>query len=88
MIRKNVQSVDDAFIYIAECNVAIVEHLAILKSKSKYVFDRQKTICQFMIDWIIEFELVYSDGTRVSEVIDKHDCSVESFVDTITGTKE
>ena len=62
-------SLEDAFLYLASCQLATVSGMATKKSKSKSEFDRQKSIAQHFIDWIREFKVRVPKRGRVHEVI-------------------
>lgn len=66
--RKNVDSVDDALVYITDCNLATVCRMAMRKSRSKSEFERQIAIAQSGVDWIIKFDVPHN-GSRVEDVI-------------------
>lgn len=68
MVQKHrVDSVDDAMVYITDCNLATVCRMAMRRSRSKSEFERQISIAQSGVDWIIKFDIPHK-GSRVEDV--------------------
>lgn len=67
MRKCETRTVEAAFVYVADCNLATVCDMAMKKSRPKHEFDRQVAIAQFMVDKIREFAISAS-GTRVAGV--------------------
>ena len=65
-----VSNAAQALIYITDCTLATVATMAMLKSKSKYEFERQIAIAQKACDWIKEFG-IDPQGTRAADIIGK-----------------
>jgi len=64
------QNLEEAFVYIADCNLATVSGMAILKKRPKHEFGRQISIAQKMCDWMKDFH-IDPKGTRAEEIIGK-----------------
>lgn len=78
MRKENVRNPSDALVYLTDCNLATVEHMAGLKSRNKSEYIRQKEISQTSINWIITMKL-NPTNTRAEEVIDKYNGNVENW---------
>jgi len=63
----DVKSPEDALLYLADCQLATVERMARLKSRSVYEFDRQKDIARLYCNWLHNFGIDVK-GTRVEDV--------------------
>ncbi len=72
---RQVQSELEALVYMTECTLATVGHMAMLKSRKKSEFDRQIGIAQKGIDWIKAFGGSSSGrvGVIVASGISVHD---------------
>lgn len=79
MHRNEVRNEKDALVYIADCTLATVGHMAYLKSKSKSEFERQIAIAQFAIDWIQVFKEDKHLKGRIGEVLIKCGGSVQEW---------
>jgi len=79
MQKYQVRNAENALAYITDCNLATVCSMAVKKSRNMYEFERQISIAQTAIDWMIEMHIDFS-GTRVENVI-KHG-SVNEWVKT------
>ena len=71
MNRHEVRTENDAFLYITDCLLATVSHLATLKSRKKNDYDRHVNIAQHAINWIMEFKMDVPPGDRAYTVIHK-----------------
>jgi len=68
--EHNIRSVDDAFLYYTDCELATLIDMAMKKSKPKNEYIRHKAIAKGMIEIIIGHKLDYKDrGTRIDKVI-------------------
>ena len=79
MRTGDVRTPEQAFTYITDCNLATVILMASKKSRPKGEFDRQISIAQISINWIVGMKMDY-EGTRAEHVIDDFDSSVLDFV--------
>lgn len=79
MLKSSVKTSDDALIYLTDCNLATVADMAMKKSKSKHEFQRQISIAQTAIDWVLKFGINVEKGTRVYDIISSPDQSVETW---------
>jgi hypothetical protein len=71
MNRHDVRTENDAFLYITDCLLATVSHLAMLKSRKKNDYDRHVNIAQHAINWIMEFKMDVPTSDRAHDVIYK-----------------
>lgn len=78
MSKHRVRSPDQALAYITDCNLATVMRLAMKKSRPKHEFERQISIAQTAIDWMIAFGADFS-GTRAEDVV-KAGGSVQEWI--------
>lgn len=78
LIASQITNIQQAFAYIADCNLATVERMSMLNNKSKSEFNRQISIAQKMYNWMNQFEIDYS-GTGAEE-IDNFDGSVLNWI--------
>lgn len=78
--EERVNSLETAFLYSTECNLATISHLAMLRNKSKHEYKRQISIAQKMIDCIQTFKISVDqwEGQRFFEII-KNNLSVENW---------
>lgn len=67
MNRWDIKTLEDAFVYLADCQLATVVDLAMKKSKSKSEYERQILIAQIFCDYIKEFKLK-DEGNRFEKV--------------------
>ena len=74
----DVKNADQALVYIADCNLATVSHLASLKSRSIGEYNRQTVIAQHCVDWIKRFD-IDPDKTRAEEVLNNFGGSVKKW---------
>jgi len=77
-MRANINTVENAFVYIADCNLATVTYLALLKRKTKSEYKRQINIAQIMVDCIQKFQL-NPEGTRAESIIKDYNGSVKDW---------
>ena len=68
MTKNRIRSVEDALVYITECNLATVEMLAMKKNPPKGEFQRQIDIAQLAIYNMIDYDVDFSD-TRADDTI-------------------
>lgn len=68
MDKHRVKTEGDALLYITDCNLATVCEMACKKSRPKGEFERQISIAQIGISWIVSFG-ISSTGTRIADVI-------------------
>lgn len=83
MIRDNmknqVRTPEQALLYLADCMLATVAHMAMKKSKGKYEFQRQISIAQSAVDFIKDFNIEVKINSRVYFVLELPDQSVETW---------
>ena len=68
MQKYQVRDTGQALAYITDCNLATVCEMAMKKSRPKHEFNRQMSIAQTSIDWMVEMGVDVST-TRAVEVI-------------------
>ena len=78
MQKYQVRNAENALAYITDC-MATVCSMAMKKSRPKYEFERQISIAQTSIDWMIEMHIDFS-GTRATNVIEHG--NVKTWADT------
>jgi len=69
MRKCDVRTIEQAFAYIADCNLATVCDMACKKSRRKGEFARQISIAQTMVDWMRDFTVPVA-GTRIDDVLE------------------
>jgi hypothetical protein len=67
-MKHYVRTINQAFAYIADCNLATVCSMAMTKSRRKGEYERQISIAQSQIDWMKEFD-VDPGSTRAEDII-------------------
>ncbi|MND11870.1 hypothetical protein D3C87_348030 [compost metagenome] len=77
MRKDQIRSEGDALIYLTDCTLATVEHLASKKSSSKSELKRQIAMAEHAISCIDQFGLDHKN-TRVDEV--KADGGMQAWV--------
>lgn len=65
--------------YLTDCTIATVGYMAGLKSKSKSEYNRQISIAQKGVDFIIQFGCDIREGSRVSTVIESYNGNVAEY---------
>lgn len=78
MNRFEVRTLEGAIAYITDCNLATVCSMACKKSKTKYEFERQISIAQTAIDWMIQLKVDFS-STRAKDVVEHFGGSVADW---------
>lgn len=76
-----VHSIEDAFLYLAECQLATVQTMAGKKSIPKAEYRRQVSIAQHFVDWVSDFKLSYNDRgfPRLEIVLDRYKHAVHDW---------
>ena len=69
MRECDVNSPAKALEYIVDCTLATVESMAMTKSRKKREYQRQISIAQKGVDWLVGF-WVQSYTTRVADVVE------------------
>ena len=72
-------------VYMTDCTLATVDKLAMLKSRPKGEYQRQKNIAQKGVDWI-KNNNINAEGSRPLEVIEKFNGNVEEYSQHIEGS--
>ena len=72
------KTLEGSFVYLVDCTLATVDHLAMIKNKTKSEYKRQKAIAQFGVDQIVKFGIDPST-TRAEDVINKFSGQVEDY---------
>jgi len=68
MRKCDVKTPEDALLYITDCCLATVAHMAMLKSRKKLEYERQISIAQQACDWIKAMG-ISPHGTRAEKII-------------------
>jgi len=76
-MKNYVKTPEQALVYLIDCALATVCHMAMLKSRQTGEYERQISIAQTGINWIKEFKIDASK-TRANEIIDS-DISVSEW---------
>lgn len=64
----DVRTPEQALVYITDCCLATVSHMAMLKSRNKREFERQKSIAQKACNWIEKMGIDPA-GTRAEDIV-------------------
>lgn len=86
MRKADIRSNADMVLYISDCNLATVEHMAGLRSRNKREYERQIDIAQTMVDWIKKNWFVDGvtdenlESTRVLSIIKEADGDVAKYI--------
>lgn len=67
MQRHLVIKPEHALLYLADCALATVSDMAMKKSRKKNEFERHIRIAQTAVDWIKDFKIMVTPGSRVDE---------------------
>jgi len=78
---ERVTNINEAFLYILDCNLATVGNMAMLKSKSKSEYRRQIRIAQRMIGWIKDFHIEPNKGDRAFDIINNYSGNVTKWAE-------
>lgn len=81
MRKCDVRTPEQALAYVTDCTLATVCDLAGKKSRSKSEFERQKSIAQTAIDWMVDMKVDFS-STRARQVVEIHGRSVDAWAAT------
>lgn len=77
MFKSQVRTIEDAFVYVCDCNLATVADLAGKRSRGKHEYERQIQIAQTAINWMRSFGVRPSG--RSSDVLQDFGGSVEKW---------
>ena len=77
-MNDHVRSLEGAFRYLADCQLATVSGMAMKKSRPTGEYRRQKLIAQKFVDWMRVFN-VNPTGTRAEEVISSFNGDVSEW---------
>lgn len=80
MRKCDVRNINDAFLYLADCQLATVDGMALIKSRKKSEYIRQISIAQSFIEWIKQYNLNIDTGSRVYNVLATKSQTVEEYV--------
>ena len=69
MRKCDVRTPEQALAYITDCNLATVSSMAMLKSRKKSEYERQISIAQTALTWMMQMGVDMS-GTRAEEIQD------------------
>jgi len=68
MLSHEVRSPEDALLYLADCQLATVVHMALRETRLVHEYNRQKDIAKRLCNWLADFK-VDVKGTRVEKVV-------------------
>lgn len=69
MLENSIKSLDDAFLYLSECQFATIEDLFFKKSTSKYEMERQILMGMKFVKYAIQFNICLDNGGRMRDFI-------------------
>jgi hypothetical protein len=78
IFKDRVRTVEEAFAYLTDCTLATVESMALRRSRPKGEYQRQISIAQAAVDWMV-LQGYPSFDTRAKEVIGCYDGSVADW---------
>ena len=78
-MKHEVRTPEDAMVYLVDCTLATVSHMASLKSKSKSEYSRQIAIAQTGVDWISHMK-IDPRKSRVMDILENNQ-SVQDWAD-------
>lgn len=81
MNRHQIHTPEQALVYLADCTLATVSSMAMLKSKSKGEFERQISIAQSAIEWINDFKIPVEQNSRPQQVLALSNRSVKEWAE-------
>jgi hypothetical protein len=67
--EHTVCSAEEALLYLTDCTLATVEHMAGLKSKTRHEYMRQIGIAQKAVDWIYAMDIAVDKGERIEQIL-------------------
>lgn len=68
MRKCDVRDPGRALAYLTDCTLATVSEMAMKKSRPKHEFERQISMAQAAIDWMVAMKVDFS-GTRAEDVV-------------------
>lgn len=68
MQKHQVKTPEDALVYITDCTLATVSNMAYKTRRQKHEFERQMSIAQTAVNWVVEMGIDVSKS-RVAEVV-------------------
>lgn len=68
MTKDRVHTLEQAFAYVLDCNLATVSDMALKKNPPKGEFLRQISIAQDMLEWAVDFGVDVT-GTRAEKIL-------------------
>lgn len=82
-MRRPVRTEKEAIAYLTDCTLATVSHMAQLKGRSKYEYERQISIAQKGVDWVNAFGLEDERQmpNRIEWINTAHGGSVQKWAD-------
>lgn len=68
-MKHLIRTPEQALVYLADCTLATVSGMAMLKSRKKNEFERQISIAQTAVDWIKDFKIEVAVDSRIYQVL-------------------
>lgn len=69
MLKRDIKNLEDAFIYLSDCQFATMEDLFFKKSTPKCEMDRQISISMTFVEYAKAFNISLNGNTRMEEFI-------------------
>jgi len=79
MMTYKVRTPELALAYITDCNLATVESMAMKKTRPKGEFERQISIAQTAINWMLQMGVDVSD-TRAAKIVADYNGDVTEYI--------
>ena len=83
MMAHKVRTPGVALAYITDCTLATIESMAMKKHRGKHEFERQISIAQKAIDWMVQMDVDVSD-TRAAKIVADYDGNVTEYIKEFT----
>lgn len=77
-VLEKVRTPEQALVYLGDCTLATVVSLAMLKSRNQSEFERQISMAQQGIDWLVQMG-IETMSTRAEDVINLYSDSVLKY---------
>lgn len=85
MMKDQVKTTAHALLYLTDCTLATVIHMAGKKSRNKHEFQRQIAMAQQAVNWIKDFHVNVETDSRVADILALPDQKVETWVKQYVG---
>ena len=68
--KERIHTPEQALAYLIDCTLATVSSMAMKKKRAKYEYERQISLAQTGVDWLVSMKIDPS-GTRAQDIIEK-----------------